>query len=195
MVKYTWSNVPKIGDFVMYWYEGKDDKGQPRKPETPQGWGEKPLANGGWILTGSEGSVVNEGDQAKNMTILPKERAEYLKEHPIAKTLPRSPREGNPQLEWAEAIKQGKEFPFMSRFDYSVPLTELCLLGALAMRCGRPIEWNCREARSHRHARGAEVHQAARVSRRAGSTRARRSTGRWRKGGGRGRSGEGAAAT
>jgi hypothetical protein len=45
-------------------------------------------------------------------------------------------------MEWIEAIRAGKEFPLMSRFDYSVPLTELCLLGALAMRCGRPIEWN-----------------------------------------------------
>ena len=40
------------------------------------------------------------------------------------------------------AIREGKAFPFMSSFDYSVPLTELCLLGALAMRCGRPIEWD-----------------------------------------------------
>lgn len=30
----------------------------------------------------------------------------------------------------------------MSQFDYSVPLTELCLIGGLAMRVGKPIDWN-----------------------------------------------------
>ncbi len=30
----------------------------------------------------------------------------------------------------------------MSQFDYAVPLTELCLLGALAIRTGTPIRWD-----------------------------------------------------
>ena len=30
----------------------------------------------------------------------------------------------------------------MSQFDYSIPLTELCLVGGLAMLCKKPIEWN-----------------------------------------------------
>ena len=30
----------------------------------------------------------------------------------------------------------------MSQFDYSVPLTELCLVGGLAMRVGKRIEWD-----------------------------------------------------
>ena len=143
-VKYSWSNVPNVGEFVLYWYEGRGADGKPRKPETPAGFANKELGAGGFVLVGSEGTVVNEGDQAqaKKMVLLPEERAKYLAEHPVEKTLPRSPREGNPQQEWTLAIKEGKPFPFMSSFDYSVPLTELCLLGALAMRCGRPIEWN-----------------------------------------------------
>jgi len=40
------------------------------------------------------------------------------------------------------AIKNGKPFPFMSQFDYSVPLSELGLIGGLAMRCGIPIGWD-----------------------------------------------------
>ena len=30
----------------------------------------------------------------------------------------------------------------MAKFDYSAPLTELGLLGGLAMRVGKPIEWD-----------------------------------------------------
>jgi hypothetical protein len=63
---------------------------------------------------------------------------------PPAKTLPRSPKAGNPQEEWTYAIKQGKALPFMSQFDYSVPLTELTLVGGLAMRvgAGKRLEWD-----------------------------------------------------
>jgi len=50
---------------------------------------------------------------------------------------------GNPQQEWTEAIKQGKEYPWMGHFDYSCPLTELTLIGGLAMRFpGKRIEWD-----------------------------------------------------
>ena len=41
-----------------------------------------------------------------------------------------------------KAIKNGKPFDFMSQFDYSVPLTELGLIGGLAMRVGKKIDWN-----------------------------------------------------
>jgi hypothetical protein len=73
---------------------------------------------------------------------LPEQRSKDFLASPPAKTLPRSPKAGNPQEEWTQAIKEGKAYPFMSQFDYSIPLTELCLVGGLAMRCGKAIEWN-----------------------------------------------------
>jgi len=61
----------------------------------------------------------------------------------VAKTLERSPKAGNPQEEFTLAIKNGKAFPFMSQFDYSVPLTELTLVGGLSMHyAGKRIEWD-----------------------------------------------------
>ena len=30
----------------------------------------------------------------------------------------------------------------MSQFDYSIPLTELCLIGGLAIRVGKKIDWD-----------------------------------------------------
>ena len=42
--------------------------------------------------------------------------------------------------EWILACKGGK--PAGSNFDYSGPLTEIVLLGNLALRAGQPIEWD-----------------------------------------------------
>jgi predicted dehydrogenase len=145
VVKYTWNKVPKHGSFSLYWYEGKNEDGSPKLPPAPKEMGEKPLSKTGFLLIGADGLIANEGDQAKKMTIYPEERGKDFLANPPAKTLPRSPNPGQPQQEWISAIREGKEFPFMSRFDYSVPLTELCLLGALAMQCGRPIEWNSKK--------------------------------------------------
>ena len=52
------------------------------------------------------------------------------------------PKAGEPQQEWTLAIKNGKPFEFMGQFDYSAPLTELCLIGGLAMQVGKPIVWD-----------------------------------------------------
>jgi len=86
--------------------------------------------------------LYNEGSQAQKFTILPEARSVEFLANPPEKTLPRSPTPGDPQKEWSVAIKQGEEFPFMSHFDYAVPLTELCLLGALAIRSKQPIIWD-----------------------------------------------------
>ena len=43
--------------------------------------------------------------------------------------------------EWLDAIRGGK--PARSNFsDYSGPLTELVLLGNLAIRCGKKVVWD-----------------------------------------------------
>jgi predicted dehydrogenase len=141
-IKYQWKNVPKHGDITLFWYEGKTADGKPMMPpELPELEG-KAHSETGFYIRGSEGVLYNGGDQAKNLRILPEQRsAEFLAAKP-EKTLPRSVTPGNPQQEWSLAIKQGKPFPWMSQFDYAVPLTELCLLGGLAQRVGKPIEWD-----------------------------------------------------
>jgi hypothetical protein len=62
---------------------------------------------------------------------------EYLSHRP-AKTLPRSV---GHRKEWLEACKGGK--PAGSNFDYGGPLTEIPLLGLIAMRLpGRKLSWD-----------------------------------------------------
>jgi hypothetical protein len=46
-------------------------------------------------------------------------------------------------LEWISACKAGKQ-PSAS-FGYSAPLTEMVLLGNVALLSGKPIEWDSRK--------------------------------------------------
>ena len=46
-------------------------------------------------------------------------------------------------LEWIEACKGGK--PAWSNFDYSGPMTEAMLLGLVALRSGKKIEWDAKK--------------------------------------------------
>lgn len=141
-VEYLWKDVPNHGDIKLYWYEGKNTDGSPCMPPKPKELEGKELSKTGFWAIGSDGILYNQGDQAKNLTIFPEERSKQFLASPPAKTAERSPTPGDPQKEWSIAIKNGKEFPFMSHFDYAVPLTELCLLGDLAIRTGKPIEWD-----------------------------------------------------
>ena len=54
-----------------------------------------------------------------------------------AKTIPRV---SEHRLDWIEACKG--EDPTSSNFDYAGPLTEVVLLGAVALRTGKKIRWD-----------------------------------------------------
>ncbi len=141
-VQYLWKDIAGHGEVRLFWYEGKNADGTPCQPAPPKELGDQKLSGSGFYMVGSEGVLYNQGDQAKKLTIFPEERSKDFLASLPAKTVDRSPTPGDPQKEWSLAIKNGKEFPFMSHFDYAVPLTELCLLGDLAIRTGKPIEWD-----------------------------------------------------
>lgn len=140
-VEYHWKNVPGHGQLKLYWYEGKNTDGSDCLPPVPEGFG-RAHSGTGFYFVGEDGVLYNEGSQAQKFTILPEARSKEFLANPPEKTLPRSPTPGDAQKEWSVAVKQGKEFPFMSNFDYAVPLTELCLLGALAIRSKQPVLWD-----------------------------------------------------
>lgn len=141
-ITYRWKNHPVHGDFTLTWYEGKRADGTLLSPEGFPELGAAKLGRTGFFLRGAEGSILNVGDQAKKLTIHPENRSVDFLAKPVDKTLPRSVTPGNPQQEWVQSIREGKEYAFASNFDYAAPLTELCLVGGLAMRIGKPIEWD-----------------------------------------------------
>jgi predicted dehydrogenase len=141
-VKYDWKGHPIHGAISMTWYEGHNFDGTAKQPVLPPELGDTKLKIGGWFIVGTEGVIYNGADQCKNPQIFPEKRSQEFLAQTIEKKYPRSPSAGDPQREWTMAIKEGQAYPFMSQFDYAVPLTELGGIGGLAMRCGLPIAWD-----------------------------------------------------
>ena len=92
-------------------------------------------AEGGAIFKGSKGQIMC-GVYAESAKLLPLSRHLEYKRPP--KTLPRVA--DSHEMEWVRAIKEGR--PANAGFDYSGPLTELCLLGNVAKRVDGPITWD-----------------------------------------------------
>ena len=119
----------------LTWYE----KGY--EVPKPPGWPEdKPLPEeGGMYMLGSKETLFHEGMRPASPRILPAERFRELRETLAA--IPRLPSGGaGPIEEWFAAIKGGTAPG--STFDYAAPLTEMVLLGAMAQRSGKTIEWD-----------------------------------------------------
>jgi predicted dehydrogenase len=149
IVKLEFVGVPGHGDLPFFWYEGKKPDGTPYLPEFPasiemgEAFKNGKISPGGWMIIGTDGVILNKQDQAKDMEIWPKKRREEFPTDKIPKSEPRSVTPGDPQQEWSEAIKRGKEFTWQSQFDYACPLTEGTLIGGLAMHFpGERLAWD-----------------------------------------------------
>jgi predicted dehydrogenase len=120
---------------VLKWYERGFEVPKPEGWET-----DKPLPEeGGMYMEGSKNTLMHPGMRPASPRIIPNSKFEELK--PTLKEIPRLPDGGpGPIEEWFAAIKGGPAPG--SPFDYAAPLTEMVLLGALAQRSGKTIEWD-----------------------------------------------------
>ncbi len=145
----TWSHVicyfkhPKYGEVKLHWHEGKKD-GVAVKPERPakleagRDWNKM---IGGFMIIGEEDTILNAGDYCEHLEVVGNREKLAKFAAGTAKTIERSLAPGEPQLELVRAIEQNKICG--SNFDYSVPLTKLCLFGNLAIaNPGKVIEWD-----------------------------------------------------
>jgi len=87
-------------------------------------------------LFGEKG-VIMHGTYGGGVRIIPEEK---MQAYDRPERPPRTPghHEG-----WVLACKSGE--PAVSDFSYAGPLTEMVLLGDVALRAGQPIEWNAKE--------------------------------------------------
>ncbi len=138
----AWAHVtykfprPGGGEPIMvHWYEGKKPSGERVLPNKELYQGEK-ISDSGSMIIGAKGTMYSPNDYGESVTWLPKKDFEGFKEP--APTLPRSP---GHHPEWHAAIKgTGKS---MSNFpDYAGPLTEFVLLGNVAIKLGKKLEWS-----------------------------------------------------
>jgi predicted dehydrogenase len=114
----------------LTWYEGLR---APRPEELEEG--RKMPEEGGLVFKGSKGKIMC-GVYGDSPRLIPER---LMQEAALpAKTLPRV--EGSHEQEWAKACKAGKKAG--AAFEYSGPLTEICLLGNVAKRLDTRIDWD-----------------------------------------------------
>ncbi len=137
---------PARGDMPpvkLTWYGGglmppRPDELEPGRDLTGRG--------NGILFVGSKGKIMTDG-WGGSPRIIPERK---MKEYKLpAKTLPRS--KGH-HRDWLDACKGAT--PASANFDYSGPMTEVILLGNVALRAGKKLAWdgekmkalNCPEA-------------------------------------------------
>jgi predicted dehydrogenase len=120
---------------VMKWYEKgyevpKPERWDPKK-ELPAG--------GGMYMEGTKDTLFHQGMRPNSPRLTP--NARFMEKKKELSEIERLPAVGNgPIDEWYRAIKGGPAPG--SNFDYAAPLTEVVLLGAMAQRTGKTIEWD-----------------------------------------------------
>ncbi|MBJ06434.1 MAG: hypothetical protein CMO40_04850 [Verrucomicrobiaceae bacterium] len=126
---------PPVG---LTWYDGG------KKP-SPDIIGEKSLPRNGSLIVGSKGTIAFREWNPNGFRVLAEgKELRYADPDPVL------PRVGdNPYREWIMACKGGP--PCLSNFEYSVPLTEMVLLGNVALRCGQKIDWDAQKMKARGH--------------------------------------------
>jgi predicted dehydrogenase len=129
---------------TMTWYDGGKEL-----PESKRAFNamlaphDFKVPESGLLLVGESGMFLSENDDGAEHTLLPREQfKDYKKPEP---TLPRSPGHFK---EFVEAIQSNEPVRAMSNFDYAGRLTETVLLGVVALRAGKTIEWDAEGLRA-----------------------------------------------
>lgn len=133
---------PARGDMppvTLKWYETKNP---PRAPELTEEEQEK-YKHGGMCMRGSK-AVLMTGGRPDNARIVPEAKMQELKTSLPPRSLPRV--KGGPHKEFFAAIKGEGPLPG-SQFAHAGPLTEFLLLGVIALRTGKRVEWDAENLR------------------------------------------------
>ena len=119
------------------WIEG------PRLPKPPKGYDWEIKGNGGFIMVGEKGGISHDGMRPNSPRLYPKSRWESYRKNAnerVPKTLKRVPGIHN---DWVNGIRNSEMT--VSDFSYSGPLTESIILGTLAIRTGKGLEWSSKD--------------------------------------------------
>ena len=147
---------------TLWWFDGGNPK--PNSPFQHDGNNKPPrevtadvealmdkIPGSGCLLLGDKGTLFSPSDYGSQFFVKLKDEKEFSdsKVHEgvkaIPQVIPRNTFEGNSadirhHLEWIAACKGGK--PGYSNFDIAAYLTEIILLGCVALRVGRKLEWD-----------------------------------------------------
>ncbi len=122
----------KLAPMKLIWTDGHFKKKVPPMLEKGRG-----MPASGAVFYGSKETIMHGSHGAGGMRVIPETRMKAFTRP--EKTLPRV--RGGHEGDWIRACKDGK--PASSNFSYGGPLTEMVLLGVIAMRVpGKTLNWD-----------------------------------------------------
>lgn len=139
----VWYDFPARGEMPavkLAWYDGRLLPPRPACLEP-----NRKLPASGAILVGDKGCIMHGSHGAGGLRIVPETAMRAYTRPP--KTIPRV--KGGHEGDWIRACKEGKDgTPASSSFDYGGALTEMVLLGVVAIRAkDRRLEWDAENLR------------------------------------------------
>lgn len=136
-ITYVFPGNASRGPLKIVWFDGSQVP--PRPAGLPAGVA-FPNGIGGSVFYGSANTMLL-GASGETLRLLRDEAA--VRANPPPRKYPRV--RGNIYRNWIEGIRTGA--PTVSGFDYAAPLTEIVLLGVIAQRLGRRLEWDAANGR------------------------------------------------
>ena len=136
IVRYKFPARGDMPEVKLTWWDGGMMPPRPESLEEGRRMGDD---DGGVLLVGDKGSIMC-GCYGRSPRLVPESKMQDFKQPP--KTLDRIPggQDGH-ERDWIRACKDGK--PASSNFDFSGPLSEMVLMGNLAVRYpNRKLLWN-----------------------------------------------------
>jgi hypothetical protein len=158
-------DVVEQSPVTLWWYDGGQPSSDPKKQGGHDGSNKPPheltgdieamlgdIPGSGALLLGDRGVVFSPDDYGEEFFVKldGEKKFTHYKKHPavvpIPQVIPRNPFKGDDDrrhhLEWIAAIKANRPENCYSRFAVGAQLTEIMLLGCVALRAGKKLEWD-----------------------------------------------------
>jgi len=136
VITYEFPATPKRGPVTLYWYSGTEKIPRPQELEE-----DAKSVETGAVVIGDKGTITYGSHGAARVRIIPEAKMEAYKQP--EKTIPRVK---DHQQDWLQAIRNGAKAG--SDFSYGGPLTEIALLGVIAIKMpGVKLEWDAQKMR------------------------------------------------
>lgn len=134
-ITYTFPARGKMPPVKVFWYDGGRLAPRPKALEP-----EREFQKSGVYLVGDKGTILSYNDYCSSPRLIPETAMQEFMKNIPEKTIPRIPG-SNQYQEWILACKGEGPMPG-SNFDYSGPLSEMVLMGNLAVRTNKAVEWD-----------------------------------------------------
>jgi len=131
IITYTFAAKGARPGLKITWYDGGKQPPRPQELEADRSMGDN-----GILFVGEKGTMLC-GGWAGAPRLIPESKMQAYEKPP--KTLPRSV---GHRAEWIQACKDRKPSGAKAGFAYSGPYTEALLVGNLAVRLQKPIQWD-----------------------------------------------------